>query len=221
MILSKSELWREYLKFRFYLAGRNIIRSYFGENIIYKLQIGSSSNIMTGWLNSDIFPSHNVLYLDATKRFPFVDEQFHYVYSEHMIEHISSEQGIFMLSEVHRVLKKDGTLRIATPDLKFLINLYMNPTDSQKRDYILFVNSTSTKNPFLNNPVPVINNFFRDWGHQFIYDYETLKKSLQSVGFKNIRRVEVGKSEILDLNGIEHHGRIIGEMNNILETMVI
>ena len=97
----------------------------------------------------------------------------------------------------------------------------MNPIDSQNMNYILWANSTFAKNPFLSNPVPVVNNFFRDWGYPFIYDYETLKRSLQSVGFKNIRMVEVGKSEIPGLNGIERHGRHIGEMNNILETMVI
>ena len=221
MTLSKRELWRQYLKYRFYLTGRYIVRSYFKNNEVYKLQIGSSSNFLNGWLNSDVIPSREILYLDATKTFPFADEQFHYVYSEHMIEHINFEQGRFMMGEVYRVLKKDGMFRIATPDIRFLINLYMDPTDSLNANYILWANSTFTKNPFVNNPVPVVNNFFRDWGHQFIYDFETLKESLQSVGFKYIRKVEIGKSEIPALNGIEYHGRIIGETNNILESMVI
>ena len=138
-----------------------------------------------------------------------------------MIEHVNFDQARFMLREVYRVLKEDGILRIATPDLRFLINLYMNPTETINANYILWANSTFTKNPFLNNPVPVVNNFFRDWGHKFIYDYETLKNSLQSVGFKNIRKVEVGKSQIPDLNGIESHGRSIGETNNVLESMVL
>jgi predicted SAM-dependent methyltransferase len=221
MILSKRALWEQYLKFRFYLTGRSIVGSYFKKNEVYKLQIGSLTNVLNGWLNSDIVPSHEVLYLDATKKFPFTDEQFHYVYSEHMIEHINFEQGRFMLGEVYRVLKKDGTFRIATPDLIFLINLYLNPTDSKNSNYIIWANSTFTKNSFANNPVPVVNNFFRNWGHQFIYDYETLSASLQSVGFTNVRKVEIGKSEIPALNGIESHWRSIGEINNALETMVI
>ena len=181
MTLSKRELWRQYLKYRFYLTGRYIVRSYFKNNEVYKLQIGSSSNFLNGWLNSDVIPSREILYLDATKTFPFADEQFHYVYSEHMIEHINFEQGRFMMGEVYRVLKKDGMFRIATPDIRFLINLYMDPTDSLNANYILWANSTFTKNPFVNNPVPVVNNFFRDWGHQFIYDFETLKESLQPI----------------------------------------
>lgn len=221
MSLSKRELWTLYLKFKFYSAGRHIVSSYFKMNEIHKLQIGSLTNVLSGWLNSDILPSHEVLHLDATKKFPFADGQFHYVYCEHMIEHINFEQGRFMLSEVYRVLKKNGTFRISTPDLRFLINLYLNPTDSQNVNYILWANSTFTRNSSLKNPVPVVNNFFRDWGHQFIYDYETLSASLQSVGFTNIRKVEVGKSEIPALNGIESHGISIGEINNKLESLVI
>lgn len=138
-----------------------------------------------------------------------------------MIEHINFEQGRVMFGEVYRVLKKSGTFRIATPDLRFLINLYLNPTEPGNLNYILWANSTFTKNSFPNNPVPVINNFFRDWGHQFIYDYETLKASLQSVGFINIRKVDIGKSEIPELNAVESHWKSIGEINNNIESMVI
>ena len=105
MTLSKSEISKHYLKLRFKLTSRNIIRSYFKENEVYKLQIGSSTNALTGWLNSDIVPSRQIMYLDATKKFPFIDEQFHYIYIEHKIEHVNFYQARFMLPEVYRVLK--------------------------------------------------------------------------------------------------------------------
>ena len=105
MTLSKSEIWKHYLKLRFKLTSKNIIRSYFKEIEVYKLKIGSSTNVLTGWLNSDIVPSRQIMYLDATKKFPFIDEQFHYIYIEHKIEHVNFYQARFMLPEVYRVLK--------------------------------------------------------------------------------------------------------------------
>lgn len=43
-----------------------------------------------------------------------------------MIEHLAWHEGLFMLKECRRILKKGGILRISTPDLGVLINLYSN-----------------------------------------------------------------------------------------------
>jgi len=85
----------------------SIIESYFAERKIRKLHIGCGGNILSDWLNSDFFPDSNaILHLDATGTFPFSDNTFDYVFSEHMIEHISYSNGFCMLRECHRVLKK-------------------------------------------------------------------------------------------------------------------
>jgi predicted SAM-dependent methyltransferase len=44
---------------------------------------------MSSWLNTDLLPiNRDVVYLDATRRLPFRNDQFDYVFSEHTIEHI-------------------------------------------------------------------------------------------------------------------------------------
>ena len=40
----------------------------------------------------------------------------------------------------------------------------------------------------------VINNAFRDWGHQFLYDGDLLVMTMQEAGFTNIRRGSLGES---------------------------
>jgi predicted SAM-dependent methyltransferase len=49
---------------------------------------------------------------------------FDYVFSEHMIEHVSYAEGLLMLRECLRVLKPGGRIRIATPSLEVLLDLY-------------------------------------------------------------------------------------------------
>ena len=49
----------------------------------------------------------------------------------------------------------------------------------------------------------VINNFFRDWGNKFIYDYKTLRDVLEKCGFINITRYNPGESDDKNLQGIE------------------
>src|SRR5512133_1171766 len=95
-----------------------IIRRYLRSNTVRKLQIGAGPTQLPGWLCTDIDPrSDEAVYLDATRRFPFEDGTFDYVYSEHMIEHITWLQGLSMLKECRRVMRPGGTLRVATPDL--------------------------------------------------------------------------------------------------------
>ena len=64
------------------------------------------------------------MYLDATQTFPLPDCSFDYIFSEHMIEHVTYQNGKRMILECYRVLKPGGLLRISTPDLSFLVDLY-------------------------------------------------------------------------------------------------
>jgi SAM-dependent methyltransferase len=109
---------------RFGRLDRELAERYIMQSKAPKLHIGCGAHTLSGWLNTDYDPSTlAVMYLDATKVFPFPEETFDYVFSEHMIEHVSYKAGLHMLAECHRVLKPYGTLRISTPDLAFLIDI--------------------------------------------------------------------------------------------------
>jgi hypothetical protein len=67
------------------------------------------------------------------------------------------------------------------------------------------------------NAVFVINNAFRNWGHQFLYDRTLLKSMLEEVGFSDITFVAPGESEDKHLRGIETHGQKSSAKCSILE----
>src|SRR5215216_3456181 len=92
-----------------------------------KLHLGCGKHSLAGWLNTDMneCPASSIIKLDATKPFPFEPGSFAYVFSEHMIEHIPFKDGTSMLKECFRVLQPGGKIRIATPDFRFLVNLYV------------------------------------------------------------------------------------------------
>src|SRR4030095_12453732 len=128
-------------------------------------------HLLDGWLNADLFPrSAMVLHLDATGPFPFGDEEFDYVFSEHMIEHISYAQGLHMLSECYRILRKNRKIRISTPNLAFLIDLYKERKSDLQNEYIKWATDEFISFAPGYTDTFVINNFVRDWGHRFIYD---------------------------------------------------
>ena len=100
-----------------------------------KLNLGCGHNVLEGWVNSDANPpSTAVTLLDVENKFPFTDNEFDYIFSEHMIEHLPYEVGSRSLKECYRVLKPRGVVRVSTPDLAFLVDLYTNSeADVNKR----------------------------------------------------------------------------------------
>ncbi len=197
------------------------IRSYLASHPMRKLQIGSGATILDGWLCTDFEPVHGrMVYMDATRRFPFAADTFDYVFSEHMIEHVAYRSGLAMLHECHRVLKPGGVIRIATPDLAVLLGLYIREPDVRQRLYVAWISERYLENG-VRGPVHVINNAFRSWGHQFLYDGDILQSAMREAGFQNVRRYDHSQSDDPNLRGLESHGRSVGnEEINVFETMV-
>ena len=102
-----------------------------------KLHLGCGENLLPGWLNSDLVPQFpQAIRLDAASRFPLEDACLDYVFSEHMIEHITYAKGQAMLAECFRVLKPGGKIRISTPDMAFVVGLYQREKTQLQKDYI-------------------------------------------------------------------------------------
>jgi len=101
-----------------------MIHDYLQSHSLRKLQLGAGSNDPKGWLNTDIEPNSNEVYLDATKRYPFPDGSFHYVFSEYVIDHVPWEADVAMLKECYRVLAPGGKLRVITTNLAKFVRCY-------------------------------------------------------------------------------------------------
>jgi predicted SAM-dependent methyltransferase len=187
---------------------RKLISAYMSQHEIRKLHIGCGDHLLDGWLNADYHPvSPKVLHLDATRRFPLGDKVIDYVFSEHMIEHIEYRQGMHMLRECYRILKPDGKIRVTTPDLAFLIALYAKERSDLQSAYIKWSTDRFIGGPS-NQATFVINNFVRNWGHQFIYDEQILRASLETAGFARVVVRELGKSDHGAFCNLENEERL-------------
>lgn len=199
------------------------IDNYLAGAKIPSLHIGAYRSHIPGWLETDIEPvDPGTVYLDATQPFPVASETFAYIYTEHMIEHVPFADGLSMLKECRRVLKADGVLRVATPNLAFILSLYSNP-DADRRSYINWVAKTCMLggSDAKVTTASVINIAFHSWGHQFLYDSETLESALRRAGFRKIDRLKYNESTHENLRGIEKHGIALGNVEMaVLETMI-
>jgi SAM-dependent methyltransferase len=180
-----------------------MIGAYLRAHQVRKLQIGAGGSNLPGWLNTDIEPGEGQAYLDATQPIPVPDQSFTYIFSEHVIEHLSFEEGHALFKECFRILASGGRMRIATPNLLVLVSLFRPDKPPEMQDYIrskldLFGWPKSpTSECFIMNPE------LRKFGHQFVYDPGTLRSSLTAAGFRFAGEYQPGQSDIADLRGID------------------
>ena len=204
---SRQSLW--YVAHRFGTRDRKLAKQYILKSQVRKLHLGCGWNLLPGWLNMDNFPRcREALYLDVRRPFFFSSDTFDYIFSEHMIEHMSYHDGVHMLAECHRILKGFGKIRISTPDLAFLIKLYRADKSSLQREYVTWANRSFLKDTPEDNEVFVINNFMRNWGHIFIYDENTLKTAMVNAGFTDITKHTLQNSKEDALCRLENLTRI-------------
>lgn len=213
-------------RFFFRLQARQKGKSYLRTHSVAKLQVGCGRFPLQGWLNGDNFSCYheytkNKIYLDACKRFPFPNNSFDYIFSEHLIEHLPYQQAQKFLEESHRVLRPGGKIRVATPNLDFLISLYDYQRSEVEESYLAWANASFSHSVKKAHPTFVINNFFYSWGHSFIFCPETLSELIRQSGFASIQFYPVGQSDDAHLSNLEQHGKEMPEEYNILETMCI
>jgi predicted SAM-dependent methyltransferase len=190
------------------LRNPRVIAAYMAQAGQKKLHIGCGGNPLSGWLNTDLSPGADRIRMDATKKFPFPDNTFDYIFSEHMIEHITYKQVEAMLGECFRVLKPGGVIRLVTPDFKFLVNLYQNDKNDINAQYIKWNSDLFIGKRAPHDAISVVNNYVRDWGHKYIYDEAALTGLLRHTGFNSVIREGIGRSNRAELTALEHAARM-------------
>jgi len=160
-----------------------------------KINIGCGNAKFKGWLNADIEPGADIV-LDIRKGLPLNDESVSLIYNEHFIEHLSVEEAERVLRESHRVLQKGGVIRVATPDVDFVIDRYNGNWKDQ--DWLSW-----PEYQFIETRGQMLNISFRWWGHQYVYNEEDLVNLLHKTGFNNLVRCAMNESAHLELSGLE------------------
>ena len=201
LIVRAHRLRRAFLR-----SDRRLRDAYLAKTKLPKLHIGGGWRVLEGWLNTDIELIPNVMRMDATHPFPFPEDSFQYVYTEHMIEHVPHQQGTHMLQECHRVLRDGGIIRVVTPNLATILGLYHKGLYTDQQEYLEWFCRTFVPGG-RHGAVFAINTMFRQWGHQFLYDVETLTDSMCATGFRAVQRCALGESSHLDLRSLENEQR--------------
>ncbi len=168
-------------------------------NTSHKLHIGCGQNIFEGWINIDIEANHPQVDLlcDVRTKLPFGDDSCSLIYNEHVLEHLTVEEGLFFLKECRRVLQPGGILRIAMPDLERCVEKYKSE-NWRDQDWL-----TWPEYQFIQTRAEMMNISFRWWDHKWLYDLEELNRRLLEAGFTVVKAAQWGKSTVPEFENRE------------------
>lgn len=136
--------------------------------------------------------------LDVRKKLPFDNESIDFAYSSHMVEHLYRKDAVSFLTEVHRILKVGGRIRLVLPDLEKLIELY-----NQTKDADNFMKSSLLFEFEESNSFNKLKMFFLGpRRHQWMYNSKSLITLIEAIGFKEIVSLNPGETETDDIGSL-------------------
>jgi SAM-dependent methyltransferase len=94
------------------------------------LNLGCGERFHPEWVNLDLHPTDtSVRGWDLQEGLPFPDGSFDVVYHSHVLEHFPKAEGLRFLKQCYRVLRPNGIIRVAVPDLEQIARLYLEALD--------------------------------------------------------------------------------------------
>lgn len=150
-----------------------------------KLDIGGAEPGKDGWLSLDITDTCD-LYWDLRKGIPFPDDSVAAIYSSHLFEHLTFQQGQDLLRESLRVLRPGGTFSICVPNARLYIESYlgMRALPEHFFGWAPAFNGTTS--------IDAVNyTAYMDGEHKYMFDRENLLHILGRAGFVDVREREM------------------------------
>jgi len=138
-----------------------------------KLHLGCGERYLEGFTHVDLAKYDHIDHeIPVDNLEIFSDNTIEEIYASHVIEYFDREEIKSVLKEWNRVLKKNGILRLAVPNLPELIKVYETYND-------------------LNN---ILGPLYGKWKidnktiyHKTVYDQKSLTSVLEQAGFRDIR----------------------------------
>lgn len=167
----------------------------------YKLNVGPSPIWKKdGWMAIDHKPSRvdQPTILGDANNIPLDDKICSIIFCSHVFEHIPHHKLEHVLVEFNRVLEKNGTVRLLTPDLYVIAKAYVekdremfekliSEDENVRTDlglggtFMNFIISPGQDTALFNRS---LTEFIGGYGHVYLYDFEMLKTLLERYGFK-------------------------------------
>lgn len=144
------------------------------------LHLGCGRKYLPGFVHVDLVDAAHIDHRHDVRTLPmFADDSVDLVYACHVLEYLDRAEAADALREWRRVLKPDRVLRLAVPDFAALAEVYRESGDLMKIHGPLF---GAIEIPASDGP--------RKLYHRTVYDFQTLCATLETSGFRRVRRYD-------------------------------
>ncbi len=153
------------------------------------------------------FPT-DIVYADVARRLPYPDASAGFIYSSHLVEHLSRWQAVRFARECARVLAPGGLMRVCTPDLRGMASAYLAGEVGADSGWSTPADAfMSAVNAFSDIPGSFAQRFIRRQFsgaiHQWLYDAESLATMLAEGGLPGAVVASFRVGELPDLHLLE------------------
>ena len=166
------------------------------------INLGCGETFHKDWINADFYRLQNYIFkrhlrpnwmLDLTKPLKCESNFVDAVFMEHTNEHLLYSENYKLISEIYRILKEGGVLRICVPDL----NKYLN-WEVEKINSIKMARFSSLPE--------AISSLTQNHLHKSVWNAELLIELLTELGFKQVYTSKFNSSKFdhLKIDDISH-----------------
>lgn len=144
-----------------------------------KVHIGCGKRFIPGWYHIDGADFEHINSPDYTLRYED-DNSIEVIYASHFLEYFSREEAFHLLGIWQQRLKPNGIIRLAVPDFDAL--------------FLAIARGFGIDN--LIGPIyGRMKLGEQEIYHKTVYDFDSLKKILEAVGFNDVRRYDWRQTE--------------------------
>jgi predicted SAM-dependent methyltransferase len=151
-----------------------------------RLHLGSGNEHKDGWVNVDLAGYPVEAAWNLAEPLPLPDGAAAAIFHEHLLEHLTLEEGLAFCRESHRLLEPGGVLRIGVPDAGAAARSYADDPGA-------FLEAVRPGRP---TPMLALQELFYYPGHRTMYDFETLALVLREAGFASPQQRLFGASAL-------------------------
>lgn len=159
----------------------------------------------------------DVVTADLRRTLPFESGSAEYVYASHVFEHLYEDEARRLLAECRRVLKPHGVIRLVVPDLRAMVQRYVDSVSGQSRaagqlpadelnQSLLLRPRSARRGRFLHRAYSAMTEFH---SHKWMYDAESLISRLEQAQFSDVQQRGFLDSRIAGIDELERVDRVL------------
>jgi hypothetical protein len=151
------------------------------------------------------FPK-NVRYGDIVKGLPVPTQSCRAVYCSHVLEHLALSDFRAALVNTRKILAAKGIFRLVVPDLRTAALRYTDDKSDEAAIRFMsetFLGMTERKR----GAMGMLRSWLGNSQHLWMWDFQSMRRELETVGFHDIRAAQFGDSEDPMFAAVEEKSR--------------